>query len=71
MSNDDVEELIARENTPADPPVDEVLDAQRDDAVTGLVPQTGPLDAVGADVPDPAMAEVINNTGDEGDAPSG
>ena len=71
MSNEDVEQLIAKEDTPPDAPVEEVLDAQRDEAATGLMPQTGPLDAVGAPVEDPAMAEVINNTGDDGGASSG
>ena len=76
MSNEDVENLIAREDSPAQAPVEEVLDAQRDDAATGLVSATGPLDLVGPDHPaasteEPALAELINNTGDDGGASSG
>ena len=44
------------------------------DAATGLISQTGPLDLVGpAEAPkdDPAMAQLINNTGDDGGASSG
>ena len=75
MSNEDVESLIAEENSPAQPPVEEVLDAQRDDAATGLVSTTGPLDLVGpgsaATADEPALAPLINNTGDDGGASSG
>jgi hypothetical protein len=76
MSNEDVEQLVAREDAPPQPPVGEVLDAQRDDAATGLVAETGPLDLVGPDHPaanaeEPALAELINNTGDDGGASSG
>ena len=72
MSNDDVEQLVEREDTPPQQPVEEVLEAQRDEAATGLVSEVGPLDLVGPDHPaaehaeDPALAPIINNTGDDG-----
>ena len=69
MSNDDVESLIEKEDAPPQPPVEDVLDAQRDEA-TGLISQTGPLDLVGPDdaaaAEEPALAPIINNTGDDG-----
>jgi len=72
MSNEDVEQLVEREDAPPQPPVEDVLDAQREDAATGLVSEVGPLDLVGPDHPaakdaeDPALAPLINNTGDDG-----
>lgn len=76
MSNDDVESLIEHEKAAPQPPVEEVLEAQRDSAATGLVPATGPLDLVGPDHPatsdeEPALAPIINNTGDDGGPGSG
>jgi hypothetical protein len=74
MSNDHVESLVTREEAPT-PPVEEVLDAQRETTTTGIVAQEGPLDLVGDDHPapnaEPASAALINNTGDDGGASSG
>ena len=77
MSNDDVEQLIAREDTPPQQPVEEVLDAQRDEAASGIGNTAGPFDLMGdSNHPGiseeaPALADLINNTGDDGGASSG
>jgi hypothetical protein len=74
MSNDDVESLVARDDAPPTPPVEDVLDAQRDTATTGIVSQDGPLDVVDehpGPKAEPASAALINNTGDDGGAGSG
>ena len=72
MSNDDVEQLVATEDAPQQPPVDTVLDAQRADSATTAVAETGPLDLVApGEHEEPALAELINNTGDDGGASSG
>jgi len=75
VSNDDVESMIDRKDAPPPLAVDEVLDAQRAERTTGIVPQDGPLDLVDDDHPvaqeEPASASLINNTGDDGGAGSG
>ena len=75
VNGDKVARLIDRADAPPTPPVEEVLDAQREERTTGIVPQEGPLDLVGDDHPaaqeEPASAALINNTGDDGGASSG
>jgi hypothetical protein len=74
MTNEHVEQRIAREDAPPQAPVEEVLDAQRDTAATG-VSESGPIDLLGPEHPaardEPAIASLINNTGDDGGASSG